>query len=125
MIENPIDSARIPPSFHHRMARHAARVAAGNSGNAARARIREEGKRPRPGAGSTEDRGVDIGIEGLHKRFDAFAALRGVDLRIPSGQLLALLGPSGSGKTTLLRTLAGLEEPDSGQIGRASCRERV
>jgi sulfate transport system ATP-binding protein len=59
---------------------------------------------------------MDIGIEGLHKRFDMFPALRGVDLRIPSGQLLALLGPSGSGKTTLLRTLAGLEEPDSGRI---------
>ena len=59
---------------------------------------------------------MDIGIEGLHKRFGTFPALRGVDLRIPSGQLLALLGPSGSGKTTLLRTLAGLEEPDSGRI---------
>jgi sulfate transport system ATP-binding protein len=98
------------------MARHAARVAAGSSGNAARLRIREEGKRPRPGVGSHEDHGMDIGIEGLHKRFDMFAALRGVDLRIPSGQLLALLGPSGSGKTTLLRTLAGLEEPDAGRI---------
>ena len=59
---------------------------------------------------------MKIGIEGLHKRFDMFPALRGVDLLIPSGQLLALLGPSGSGKTTLLRTLAGLEEPDSGRI---------
>ncbi len=59
---------------------------------------------------------MDIGIEGLHKRFGTFPALRDVDLRIPSGQLLALLGPSGSGKTTLLRTLAGLEEPDSGRI---------
>jgi len=98
------------------MARHAARIAAGNAGNVARASIREEGKRHRPGAGSHEDHGVDIGIEGLHKRFDTFPALRGVDLRIPSGQLLALLGPSGSGKTTLLRTLAGLEEPDSGRI---------
>ncbi|HTA66283.1 MAG TPA: sulfate/molybdate ABC transporter ATP-binding protein [Xanthomonadaceae bacterium] len=74
---------------------------------------------------------MDIGIEGLHKRFGTFPALRGVDLRIPSGQLLALLGPSGSGKTTLLRTLAGLEEPDSGRIlfgerdaTRLSLRER-
>jgi sulfate transport system ATP-binding protein len=59
---------------------------------------------------------MDIGIEGLHKRFGTFPALRGVDLWIASGELLALLGPSGSGKTTLLRTLAGLEEPDAGRI---------
>ena len=39
-----------------------------------------------------------------------------VDLACPAGQLLALTGPSGSGKTTVIRTLAGLEEPDSGCI---------
>ena len=74
---------------------------------------------------------MEIRIEGLQKQFGAFPALRGVDLRIPSGQLLALLGPSGSGKTTLLRALAGLEEPDTGRIlfgerdaTRLSLRER-
>lgn len=74
---------------------------------------------------------MDIGIEGLHKRFGSFQALHGVDLRIASGELLALLGPSGSGKTTLLRALAGLEEPDAGRIlfgtrdaTRLSLRER-
>ncbi|HEY2344388.1 MAG TPA: sulfate/molybdate ABC transporter ATP-binding protein [Xanthomonadaceae bacterium] len=64
---------------------------------------------------------MDIGIEGLQKRFGSFPALRGVDLKIPSGQLLALLGPSGSGKTTLLRALAGLEEPDGGRILFGEC----
>ncbi len=59
---------------------------------------------------------MDIGIESLHKRFGVFPALRGVDLWVASGELLALLGPSGSGKTTLLRALAGLEEPDAGRI---------
>jgi sulfate transport system ATP-binding protein len=59
---------------------------------------------------------MDIAIEGLHKQFGTFPALRGVDLKIGSGELLALLGPSGSGKTTLLRSLAGLEEPDTGRI---------
>jgi sulfate transport system ATP-binding protein len=39
-----------------------------------------------------------------------------VSLRIPAGQLVALIGPSGSGKTTLLRMLAGLEFPDRGTI---------
>ena len=74
---------------------------------------------------------MDIGIEQLDKRFGNFQALRGLDLQIASGELLALLGPSGSGKTTLLRTLAGLEEPDAGRIlfgdrdaTRLSFRER-
>ena len=74
---------------------------------------------------------MDIGIEGLDKRYGSFQALHGLDLQIASGELLALLGPSGSGKTTLLRTLAGLEEPNAGRIlfgdrdaTRLSLRER-
>ena len=74
---------------------------------------------------------MEISVTGLHKRFGAYPALRGVDLRIESGELLALLGPSGSGKTTLLRALAGLELPDTGRImfgthdaTRMSLRER-
>ena len=59
---------------------------------------------------------MDIEIRGLQKRYGQFHALRGVDLRIASGELIALLGPSGSGKTTLLRAIAGLESADRGQI---------
>ena len=40
----------------------------------------------------------------------------GVDLEVPSGELLALVGPSGSGKTTLLRMIAGLEQVTRGTI---------
>lgn len=57
-----------------------------------------------------------IALAGVHKRYDAFPALRGIDLCIASGQLLVVLGPSGAGKTTLLRVLAGLDSPDSGSI---------
>ncbi|MGH8453603.1 MAG: ATP-binding cassette domain-containing protein, partial [Nevskiales bacterium] len=59
---------------------------------------------------------MDITIRGIHKSFDGFPALVGVDLNIASGELIALLGPSGSGKTTLLRVIAGLEFPDYGRI---------
>ena len=47
---------------------------------------------------------------------DSAAAVRGLSLDIADRELLVLLGPSGCGKTTALRMLAGLEEPDSGDI---------
>lgn len=59
---------------------------------------------------------MSIEIEDVSKKFGAFAALSNVNLKVPSGELVALLGPSGSGKTSLLRIIAGLETPDSGSI---------
>ncbi|CKL91548.1 sulfate ABC transporter ATP-binding protein [Mycobacterium tuberculosis] len=48
------------------------------------------------------------------KRYGDFVALDHVDFVVPTGSLTALLGPSGSGKSTLLRTIAGLDQPDTG-----------
>jgi sulfate transport system ATP-binding protein len=59
---------------------------------------------------------MSIEVHNLTKRFGPVAAVDGVTLTIPDGQLVALLGPSGSGKTTLLRSIAGLEAPDAGEI---------
>ena len=55
-------------------------------------------------------------LQGLVKRFDAVAAVDGVDLELPAGQLISFLGPSGCGKTTLLRMIAGLERPTEGRV---------
>ena len=59
---------------------------------------------------------VTIELKNIVKKFGAFVALDGVDLKVADGELLALLGPSGSGKTTLLRIIAGLDWPDAGEV---------
>ncbi|GLR11808.1 sulfate/thiosulfate import ATP-binding protein CysA [Chitinimonas prasina] len=59
---------------------------------------------------------MSIEIQSIAKQFGSFTALDKVNLKVETGELLALLGPSGCGKTTLLRIIAGLETPDSGQI---------
>ena len=57
-----------------------------------------------------------ISVKNVTKRFGDFVALDDVSLDVPDGGLTALLGPSGSGKSTLLRVIAGLEQPDTGQV---------
>lgn len=57
-----------------------------------------------------------IRIQGLTKHYGAHQVLRGIDLELAQGELLALLGPSGCGKSTTLQMLAGFDQPTDGQI---------
>ena len=59
---------------------------------------------------------MSIEVKHINKQFGNFVALNDVSLDFPAGELTALLGPSGCGKTTLLRIIAGLEQPDRGQV---------
>jgi iron(III) transport system ATP-binding protein len=59
---------------------------------------------------------TSLSVAGVHKAFGPRPVLRGVDLEVEDGALVAILGPSGSGKTTLLRLIAGFERVDAGRI---------
>ncbi|WP_071135561.1 ABC transporter ATP-binding protein [Millionella massiliensis] len=52
----------------------------------------------------------------IHKRFGTLEVLRGIDLDIARGEVVAIVGPSGAGKTTLLQILGTLSRPDSGSV---------
>lgn len=57
-----------------------------------------------------------LSVYNLHLRFGAEEVLRGLNFNIRARETLAVLGRSGCGKTTLLKTLAGLQQPDAGDI---------
>jgi multiple sugar transport system ATP-binding protein len=59
---------------------------------------------------------ANLTLDHVTKRFGAVAAVRDISLVVQEHEVMVLLGPSGSGKTTALRLIAGLEEPDSGDI---------
>lgn len=62
------------------------------------------------------DRDVILEARGLTKSFGPTHAMRGIDLDVLRGEVLAIMGPSGSGKSTLLHTLAAIEAPDQGTV---------
>ncbi|WP_083955655.1 ABC transporter ATP-binding protein [Brevibacillus parabrevis] len=55
-------------------------------------------------------------VRGVHKSFGNYAALRGIDLSVQKGEIISVLGPSGCGKSTLLQVIAGLTQPDAGEV---------
>jgi ABC-2 type transport system ATP-binding protein len=57
-----------------------------------------------------------IRISGLRKSYGDVEAVRGVDLDVPAGQVLAFLGPNGAGKTTTVEILEGFRDRDAGEV---------
>ena len=57
-----------------------------------------------------------IRLENLHKSFGELEVLKGINLQINKGEIVAIVGPSGSGKSTVLRCMNLLEEPTDGKI---------
>ncbi|MEZ4236621.1 MAG: ABC transporter ATP-binding protein [Myxococcota bacterium] len=57
-----------------------------------------------------------IDAEGVVRSFGAVRALDGLTLRLPRGELYGLVGPDGAGKTTAVRAVAGLLDPDAGEV---------
>jgi ABC-2 type transport system ATP-binding protein len=57
-----------------------------------------------------------IHVRGLHKSYDAFEAVRGIDFEVQPGEIFGLLGPNGAGKTTTVEILEGLRPRSSGDV---------
>jgi ABC-2 type transport system ATP-binding protein len=57
-----------------------------------------------------------VDLASVHKNFGSVQAVRGVDLTISSGEIVALLGPNGAGKTTTIDMILGLSRPSSGDV---------
>jgi ABC-type nitrate/sulfonate/bicarbonate transport system ATPase subunit len=60
--------------------------------------------------------GAAVRLTGLHRRFGPVHAVRGVDLLIVPGEVVAFLGPNGAGKSTTIDILLGLTRPDAGSV---------
>lgn len=60
--------------------------------------------------------GTLIEVKDLKKSFDDTEVLKGVNLTVETGEVVAIIGASGSGKSTMVRCMAGLETPNSGEI---------
>ena len=58
----------------------------------------------------------EVRLVGVSKRFGEVVAVDHVDLEVGAGEYFSLLGPSGCGKTTTLRIIAGLVQPDEGEV---------
>lgn len=60
--------------------------------------------------------GTAIDVRGLRKRYGDFEAVKGIDLDVDEGEILAFLGPNGAGKTTTIEILEGYRDRDAGEV---------
>jgi len=79
---------------------------------------REGGEPGRP-------REVVLSLSGIHKRFGAVQALTDVRLEVAAGEVVALVGDNGAGKSTLVKVIAGVYQPDSGDIELSGRKVKV
>ena len=70
----------------------------------------------RPGQGAAADGAALLRLRGIEKHFGPVQALHGVDLDLPAGKVTALCGDNGAGKSVLTKTIAGIHQPDHGEI---------
>lgn len=66
-----------------------------------------------------------LSVKDLHKSFGDEEILRGIDIEIDKGEVIAVIGPSGSGKTTMLRCISYLEKADSGRMEFKCCDDKA
>ncbi len=82
--------------------------------------VLDPASRPTPTAGDASGPAINqpavLRGEALVKRFGSTEALRGIDVEVGRGEILAVMGPSGSGKSTLLHCLAAIVRPDAGRV---------
>src|SRR5829696_3426912 len=73
-----------------------------------------------PAGGSEPSTPASVGalvkLAGIRKRYGAVEALRGVDLHVDEGEVLAICGDNGAGKSSLIRVVSGAHDPDEGAI---------
>jgi ABC-type nitrate/sulfonate/bicarbonate transport system ATPase subunit len=89
------------------------------------AEVSGNGSRPSDAAAGA---GVGIHLKSISKRFGELVVLHGIDFDVPRHARIGIVGPSGGGKSTLLHIVAGLMEPDAGQVnveGATAAKDRL
>jgi len=71
------------------------------------------GRGSRPGSAAQP---LAIELQGLHKSFGSVEAIKGLNLNVASGEVVAFLGPNGAGKTTTIDVILGLSQPTAGRV---------
>jgi len=73
----------------------------------------DSGRGPGP---ASDAQPLAIELSGLHKNFGSVRAVRGIDLNVASGEIVAFLGPNGAGKTSTIDVVLGLSQPTKGHV---------